>query len=330
MSDFIMAEEDFSLKLMEKVPEPYAEECFLLYQAGAGIQNSMVISSGARYSSATVRHGHYNKKVTLSLKSADFSKRYRVVMTNVDFYFNVDVKISYGVQDVQQYYFYGQIQEEDIHYIIREVVKMQNKKWNISQGWELQNTLENQIERKLKSHDGVKFEVMAEVTLDDAALKMQESNRDKVVGIHTSGNKAEEQIAMNEHKKRIATSELELKMQQIQEMAFMMKNFGDLGPIVDEYMQGKISGQELYDYIMKARTNDMNMLNVAMSNEMLTQKEAFDKLSEILSGNRFAQANQQLQGREKERLETQEEEDGEEDAEDDNPEEAAPADGDFL
>jgi len=330
MGDFIIAEEDFSLKLIEKVPEPCAEECFLLYQVGAGIRNSMVISSGVRYSSATVRHGHYNRKVTLSLKCTSFSNRYRVVMTNADFYFNVDVKISYGVQDVQQYYFYGQIQKEDIKYIVREVVKMQNKKWNISQGWELQNVLETQIERKLNSYKGVKFEVMAEVALDDAALKMQESNRDKVVGIHTSGNKAEEQIAVNEHKKKVATSELELKMQQIQEMAFMMKNFGDLGPIVDEYMQGKISGQELYDYIMKARTNDMNMLNVAMSNEMLTQKEAFDKLSEILSGNRFTQAEQQLPGGEKERLEAQEEENGEEDVEDDDLKGATPTDGDFL
>lgn len=328
MSDFIKAEEDFSLKLIEKVPEPYAEECFLLYQAGEGIQNSMVISSGVRYSSATVRHGHYNKKATLSLKSASFSKRYRVVMKNANFSFNVDVKISYGVQDVQQYYFYGQIQEEDIHYIIREVVKGQNKKWNVSQGWKLQNTLETQIECKLKSHKGVKFEVLTEVTPDDAALKIQKSNQDKEIGIHTSDNKAKEQIAMNAHKKKVAASELELKMQQIQEMDFMMRNFGVLGPIVDEYMQGKINGQELYDYIIKARTNEMNMLNAAMSNEMLTQKEAFDKLNEILSGSRFAQANQQLQGGEKESLEAQEE--GEKDDVDNTPKEAAPTDGDFV
>ena len=122
-------------------------------------------------------------------------------------------------------------------------------------------------------------------------------------------------VTYNEDKKKVAESERELKFQQIKEMAFMMKAFGDLGPIVDEYIQGKIGGKEFYDYIMKARTNDMNLLNMAMSTEMLTQKEAFEKLDNILTSNRFAKAEQQLPDKNIDEIDFQEDEDEESDME---------------
>lgn len=323
MSEFIIEENNFSLKLLERVPEPAEGECFLLYQTGSGIQNSMIISNSGKYSSATVRHGRYDKKVVLSLKRTYFNKKYRVVMVNADFYFNVNVSISYELQDVQKYYFQGKMEEGDIQQAVKESIKIQNKKWNISQGWELQDALDAQIENKLKKYEGIKFKIIIEVVPDEAALEMQESNRDKTVGIHTSGNMAEKQIAMNAHKKKVVESEQELKLQKIQELAFMVKNFGDLGPIVDGYAQDKISNEELYNYIIKAKTNDINMLNMAMSNEMLTQKEAFEKLSSILTSNHFAQTNQQLLDENKNMLELQDDEDS-------DIEQDSLNDGDFL
>ena len=67
MSEFIVKEENFKLGLMERVPMPNEGECFLLYQTGGGAGKSIVINSGGRYSSAEVRHGHYDRKVSLSL-----------------------------------------------------------------------------------------------------------------------------------------------------------------------------------------------------------------------------------------------------------------------
>lgn len=327
MSDFIIKEEDFRLKLIEKVPEPCEGECFLLYQAGNGIRNCMVINNGVKYSSTAVRHGYYNKKVTLSLQSVNFSKSYQVVMIDIDFYFKVNVKILYKLQSVQEYYFQGQIEEKDIHHIIRESVKIQNQKWNVSQAWKLQSALETQIEQKLKQYEGVEFKITVDVIPDEAALEMQKSNRDKVVGIHKSSNKTEEQIAINADKKKVAESERELKFQQIEEMGIMMNTFGDLGPIVDEYIQGEIGGKEFYEYIMKARTNDMNLLNMAMSTEMLTQKEAFDKLDNILTSNRFAKAEQQLPDKDKDENDLQEDEDEDEEG---DMEQKSFSDGDTL
>lgn len=77
MSDFITEEESFGLRLMERLPESREGECFLLYQMGAGMESSMIIRRGVKYSPTAVRHGHYNRKATLSLRSLSFSGNYR-------------------------------------------------------------------------------------------------------------------------------------------------------------------------------------------------------------------------------------------------------------
>ncbi len=330
MRDFIISEENFSLRLMEKVPEPEENECFLLYQTGAGADASMVISNGGKYSSTAVRHGHYNKKVILSLQNLDFNEDYRIVMVDVDFYFNVKVRVSYKLQDAQRYYFQEQTKDVSVSNIIRENVRKQNKRWNVSQDWELQNNLEDMIEKELRRYQGVEFKLTIEVTPDEEALKMQESNRSKVVGIHTSNNMTEEQIAKNADKEKIAASEFKYKIEQLKDMAFMMQNFGDLGPIVNEYLRGNIDGIELRDYIMKSKTDDMNLLKAAMDTEMLTQTEAIDKFNAILEGRRLAQTERQLLGENRKEQESLQEKKKEEETQEDDIEQDTYTDGGFL
>ena len=113
------------------------------------------------------------------------------------------------------------------------------------------------------------------------------------------------QIATNEHLVAIAESERNLKLQQIQEIGMLMKNFGALGPVANEYLEGKIDGQEFYNYIMKARTDDMNMLNMAVSNDLLTTEEFMDRINDILTNRRFENMEgQQLPVKDSGRLET--------------------------
>ncbi|MDE7417946.1 MAG: hypothetical protein K2N44_16860 [Lachnospiraceae bacterium] len=327
MSEFIVQEEAFKLGLMERVPSPYEGECFLLYQTGGGEGNSFVVNSGVKYSSAQVRHGHYNRKVTFSLEEGFFSQDYQIVMADNDFFFHVQITISYTLQDVQKYFFQGQMDESDIQQILKNVIRGQDGKWNVQQGWEIRNILEDSIERKLKQYEGVKFKIL-ELTVepDEDAIKMIQSNREKTVGIHLATNKTDEKIAINEQNERIADSERTLTKKQIEEMAYMMKNFGNLGPIVSDYLKNGMNGVELYNYIMKAKTDNMAILNTAVSNDMLTQKEAFEKLNDILTNNAFLQSEyQQLTSKDGGRIEEKKEEGetGEEEA-------ISPVDGDCI
>lgn len=293
MSEFIVCEEPFKLGWVEKVPSPQEGECFLLCQSGAGAQNSMLINFGVKYSSAEIRHGHYNQKITLSLKEKTFNQSYRVIMEDKDFYFDVVVKMSYALQDARIYFFERKMEEEDVSHTVRNAIRQQDGKWTAWEDIELQNALEDEIEKRLKEFDGVRFrrlEVL--VTPEEAAVKMRDSNKKKTVGIHISQNETDEKIARNEQAERVADSEQKLKMKQISDMALMWQNFGNMGSIVDEYFKGNMDGKELYDYIMRARSEKMSMLQTAVSGDMLTQKETMEKLNEIFANNEFLQTTE--------------------------------------
>lgn len=130
MSEFVLNEEAFKLGVMEKVPSPQEGECFLLFQSGAGVQDSMIINYGAKYSSTDVRHKRYNQKITLSLKEKEFNQSYHVVMKDKNFRFDVSVKMSYSLQNVRAYFFQGKMEEEDILHVVRNAVRQR--------GWEME------------------------------------------------------------------------------------------------------------------------------------------------------------------------------------------------
>lgn len=292
MREFIIREEGFSLKFTEKVPEPNEGECFLLYQEGTGLKKSMVVSRGVKYSSSAVRREHYNRKVTFSLRKQGFTQKFHVVTANTDFSFQVDVSLSCEIQDVQEYYFGEWMEEDTLCQIVKKCMVKQHKRWQIKQGWELQRELDEDIGRALKQFAGLRFRVVVEVRLDEAAEKILKSDRDSAVDIHLSDNRKNVQIAGNEHRAAIAESESALKMQQIGQIRMLLQNFGTLGPVANEYLEGKIDGKEFYSYIMKARAEEMDMLKVAMEGDLIPTDDIMVKINDILSNRQFGEIEQ--------------------------------------
>ena len=293
MSEFIVSEETFKLGWAERVPTPQEGECFLLYQSGAGAQSSFLINYGVKYSSAGIRHGHYNQKVKISLRQKMFSQSYRVIMQVADFHFNVMVRMSYDIRDVRMYFFEGKMEEDDVQNTVRKVIRQQDRRWNAWEDIELQNTLENEIEKSLKRYEGVRFRNLEiTVTPEEDAVKMRDSNKKKTVGIHVAKNEMDEQIAKNEQAERLVDSEQKLKIKQISDMALLCQNFGNMGPIVEEYLKGNMDGKELYDYIMRSRAEKLGVLQTVASGDMLTQEETIEKLNEILSNSDFLQTTE--------------------------------------
>ncbi|MDO4171015.1 MAG: hypothetical protein Q4D45_14165 [Lachnospiraceae bacterium] len=328
MSEFILKEEPFSLGILSRVPTPVNGECFLLYKTGGGEKESIVINLGDRYSSAEVRHGHYNKKVTFSLDTKYIHYNQRVVAQEDDFYFDVTIKISYLLQDVKEYFFSERIEDDDIRSFIRDVIKMYEGKWSIRQSVKAQNDLQEEIERKFRKYRSIRFRLQeVRVVPDEGAAKMLQSNRDKAVEIHVAKNETDEKIAKNEQSQRVLDSEYELKTKKIKDMALMMKNFGSLGPIVQEYLQGDMNGEQLYEYIMKAKANDISMLNTAASGDLLTQEEIMEKIVEIMGDTRYFQMGdeKQISNKVEKMIEEKQEEIKQEETE-----EISLGDGDYL
>lgn len=296
MSEFIVSEELFKLGWAERVPNPQEGECFLLCQTGEGKQNSMLINYGDKYFSAKIRHRHYNQKITLSLEEKQFSQNYRVIMKNREFHFDVMVKMSYNLENARTYFFQGKMEEGDVSHTVRNAVRQQDRKWDAWEDIELQNVLESEIEKGLKQYRGVRFRRLEIRAIpEEAAAKMRDSNKNTKAEIYVAKKETDEKIARNEQAERIADSEKKLKMKQISDMELMWQNFGNLGSIVNEYLKGNMDGKELYDYIMRARSDRMGVLQVAATGDMLTQREIMEKINEIFANNEFMQATGQKQ-----------------------------------
>lgn len=294
MNEFIVKEEAFRLNLFDKVPEPTSGECFLLYQQGAGINNSMVVSNGVKYSNTAVRHGHYNMKVTLSLREKSFVKHYQVAMKDRDFYFDVSVEISYLLQDVQEYFFHGQMEGDDIQRVVREAVRAQDGKWDVREGIDMERDLDSLIEQKLKRFAGVRIRPpKVSAVPDEAAVKILNSNRDRTVEMFRSRNEADKEIETNRQGGRIADSKKLLKEKQIEDLANMVQNFGNMAPIMEEYFKGNLNGTQLYEYIARVKSENMTILNEAVKNDMLPDKDIIDKINGILGDNVIIQGNRQ-------------------------------------
>ena len=234
------------------------------------------------------------------------------------------------------------MEEEDVGYTIKSAIRQQDERWDAWEDIQLQNALEYEIEEKLRQYKGVRFRgLQVSVVPEEAAAKIRDSNKKKTVEIHVSQNDTDEKIARNEQAERIADSEQRLKMKQIDDMAIMWQNFGNMGSVVNEYLKGNMDGKEFYEYLMRARSEKLGILQTAVSGDMLTQKEIMEKINEIFTDNEFRKMTdiKQLQGGEVNKLEeknTEEADNAEESAKEKiseaepTEEKAAFVDGDYI
>lgn len=286
MSDFILKQEPFSLKILEHVPTPQIGECFLLYKEGAGKEESIVINSGGKYSSAEIRHRHYNKKVTISLKERDvIVQNLEIAMKDTPFRFRVNVHISCVLQDVKEYFFAERLDEQDIRRILRTVINENSGAWEMRECLKAQNAIEESIERKFGRYSYFRFKIKElKVVPDGDAAKIIESETNAVVTKQTKRKKTEAEIVCVEE-------DYKLQQAKMKSMAANMKQFGILGPVVSEYIDGKLTGTELYNRMMKARVDELSLLKTIMGDDSLTQEQFIERVDQILSGTNYIQSN---------------------------------------
>lgn len=293
MSEFIIREEEFRLGILDRLPVPNTGECLLLYQVGARPEDSIIIYQGSKYASAQIRHKKYNRKVTLTLNERFMSQNQKVVMDNSNYYFNISWKISFSLINPQKYFFDERVEEGQIKQVVRDTIKRNDGIWNVQQSYELRDRLEDEIAESLQQFESIKSRVQEIAVIPDAnAAKIIQSDREKEVGIHIYKNETEQQISKNEQNQRIVESEYKLKEVKMQEMAIFLKNYGALGPIADDYLKGEMTGTDFYNYMMKAKADQLNILTTALESDLLTQKDAYEKISEILSDTKIQQTDE--------------------------------------
>ncbi len=279
MSELILAEEDFKLGLLDRVPVPNPGECFLLYQEGAGESNSMIISSGGKYSAVGIIHKHYNKKIVISLQSQKVQHKQYVSMNDKGFYFEVTVCITYKIRDVRRYFFGTQVNGDDLTNMIKDILYGEDGKWDIDKWYMFQQVVENELNKVFKRCDGVDIRIdSVKVELDDVLKKMQESDRDTQVKLHVGKNETivKQQESENQHK---------IKMQRTKEFQDLTQAFGELAPIVGKYIDGEMDPERFYAYIEEFKEKQKNSIKEAFLDDIISQEEADLGMRKIIGEN---------------------------------------------
>lgn len=274
MSEFIINKEKFRFGILDQAPVADKNQCILLYRDKDGENGSYLIDNYKKVYTSDIRRGKYNIKVVFSLSKKTSHYSFNVAMKNNGYYFKVNLKMSYTLKNIRNYYFKDGT--DSIQLVIKEVRSLLNKHdgyWEMQQGNELEKELVQGVEDILYRNISLKFfDIVTEVQPDENAKKIIRSDIDKDFVMREQKNDAIVKVDKNEKQREILQSEYhvhEVKAQQLQKAA---EAFGRLAPIAMEYLSGNMSGKELYQYIEKKQERDLSILLETRREDLLTDQ----------------------------------------------------------
>lgn len=312
MSEFVIKKERFKFGILDKVPVAEKDECVLLYREDQGENGSIVIDCVTKALSADVRRGKFNVKVTFTLKDRINDQSVKLAMADCAYYFIIKVKVSYRLKNVREYFFRDNAEsEERITKDIRKKLDENDKKWGMRFGNELERKLQKELENLFQEYHSLRFsKVSVDVIPDEDANKLIQSDKNKDIVIHTQANEMDVEVARKEQEGKVLDSNYVLQMKKVGQMEQLAKSFGEIAPVASEYLDGKMDGRELYQYIEAKREKDMELLLRAREEDWLTDQSLNEKLGEIIGNRNFMQLErrEQLENKNGEQIEQKEKE----------------------
>lgn len=309
MREFVISSNYFKFGILDKVPVAAENQNILLYREGNGRNNAEVINSYSRLSSASVRHGRYNRITYLSMeeKKAEFS--FELPMKGYEFFFYIKVKVKYSVKDVCEYCL-GEREEsrESIEQTIRDILSGCQKEYGIAQEVELKNFLQLRIASQLNQYYALRINVTeVSVESDPDAQRLIRSNRDKVVETKLYQNETDIKIARDDQDVRRLESENRVIGQKVQRLEGLASHFGKMAPVIDAYFSENVSGEQLFGYLKQEQVDDLDILTKAVESNLITAEKATTKTGKILDSS-IGRNQENLQIEEKSAGEVKEEE----------------------
>ncbi len=317
MSGFIMRTEKFKFGILDKVPIANADECILLYRKERGENGSMVIDPYTKPLSADVRRGRYNMKVTFTMKEKTSSRNFNLTMTGCDFYFHVQITVTYQLKNVKEYFFEDNQESEKImNEAIKKCLNKNDEKWGIREGNELEKALYKGVDKAFqKCHSLLLKNVQINVSLDEDALKVMNSDKYTDIEIHKQKNEARLEIVRKEQEERVLESEHEVQRKKAEHLQHLAEVFGEIAPVAEEHLKGNMDGKEFYQYIKEKQKRDLDFLEKFKENDWISDRDASDTLLGIIKNSNFISKDRQpqIEGAEERQIEQKEEENSLED-----------------
>ncbi len=290
MAEFVIKTEGFRFGIFDKVPTAIPGQSILLYRSRNGINGSVLIDVGNVPMSADVRRGKFDTMVTFSMDERSKRVQDQVLIAGYQCYFNVSVDITYRLANVREYYFTESASsEKKLGQMVKECIYGHDQQFDLHGSIKLKREIERKLENKMHSFSYLAIsQISVGVNPDDTARKLVESDLNKMSSLHFDDNDADLEICRNMDRIRIQQSERELKRAKVQQFAELYQEFGDMASVMDEYLDGKISGERLNEMLRKRKREDLKYLKEGLQDDVLkddfVQREYAKKLVEgILS-----------------------------------------------
>lgn len=286
MASLVIKKEGFKYKIFDQVPVADPGQSILLYRSVDGLNGSMLIDGMYTPYSSDVRRGKFDTKVTFSMDIQSLQIQDKVLIEDHICYFIININIKYKLRNVREYYFNESDSfEKRIESHIKDFNYDNNGKFTLYQERSLQKKLNDDINSNLKQFSYLDFiNVTVEVKLDDEAVKLVESDREKRRIIHMTKNDSEMEILKNEEQMRIQESVRKLDLAKSLSFAELVQQYGELAPMIKEYFDGKIDGQQLDQRIREKKREDIQYITEGLKNDIVSEEFAQQEFVKKITG----------------------------------------------
>lgn len=292
MSSFVIRKEGFKFKIFDQVPIAGPEQSILLYRSANGSNGSMLIDGTYTPFSSDIRRGKYDTKVIFSMGVQSLQIQDKVLIEGHKCYFIINMSIDYKLQNVREYYFTETDScEKKIEQSLKECIYSYDNKFDLHRGNDLQRELNKIVNSRLQHFSYLSIiSVKVEVTPDDEAVKLIKSDVEKERVIHISQNDSDKKIIENRQQIRVQQSVRELHQAKSEGFVNLVQQYGELAPIMQEYFDGKIDGQQLDQRIREKKREDMQYMAEGWKNDMLSEEFIEQEYTKKIAGGSFYQS----------------------------------------
>ena len=293
MAEFVIKTEGFRFGIFDKVPTAIPGQSILLYRSRNGINGSVLIDVGNAPMSADVRRGKFDTMVTFSMDERSKRVQDQVLIAGYQCYFNVSVDITYRLANVREYYFTESASsEKKLEQEVKDCIYGYDQKFDLHGSIELKREIERKLENKMHSFSYLAIsQISVGVNPDDTARKLVESDLERMSSLHFDDNDADMEINRNRDKIRIQQSERELKRAQMQQFAEMYQVYGDMTPVMDEYLDKKMRGERVFEILREMKEEDLKYLKKGLDDDMLKNDFAQQEYAKKLVGGALSKEN---------------------------------------
>lgn len=286
MASLVIKIEGFKYKIFDQVPVAAPGQSILLYRSTDGLNGSMLIDGMYTPYSSDVRRGKFDTKVTFSMDIQSLQIQDKVLIEGHICYFMININIKYKLRNVREYYFNesGSF-EKRIESHVKDFNYDNNSKFTLYQERDLQKKLNDDINSNLQQFSYLDFtNVTVEVKLDDEALKLVESDREKRRIMYITKNDSDMKILKNEEQMRVKESERKLDLTKSLSFAELVQQYGELAPMMKEYFDGKIDGQQLDQRIREKKREDIQYITDGLKNDIVSEEFAQQEFVKKITG----------------------------------------------